>query len=237
MKLFCFPHAGGFSLYYGFLRKHEYQYIDKILLFDYPRNSFTFNGSPADFQQYVDAAVAFIKANKAENEPYMLFGHSMGAFIACEAGIAMQNKYGDAPAGVIASGQNPPYSVTLGKLQEMPSDLYEFAKRLGGVPQKILDNKQMCEKLYRFAEADMKAVSMYRPTPICGDERLEYGMLLCGADDFIVDRAYQSHWDKTFRHIFMDKVLPGEHFYINNHQDEIATLIDNFAEARSKETV
>lgn len=236
MKLFCFPHAGGFSLYYAFLRKYEYQHIEKIFVFDYPRNNFTFNGTPSDFQQYVDAATDYIQANKGENEPFMLFGHSMGAYIACEAGLAMQNKYGKAPLGVIVSGQNPPYSVTLGKHQEMPTDLYAFAKRLGGVPQKILENKQMCEKLYKFAEADMKAVATYKPTQVSGDERLSCGMLLHGTDDFIVDPAYYGHWDKTFCKIFMDKVFTGDHFYFNNHRDEIAPLLDNFAEVLSKET-
>ena len=234
MKLFCFPHAGGFSLYYGFLQKYEYQNIDRIFLFDYPRNSFKFNGTPTDFKQYTDAAVDYIKANKAKGEPYMLFGHSMGAFIACEAALAMQNDFGDSPAGVIVSGQNPPYAVTQGKLREMPKDLYAFAKELGGVPQKILDNKKMCERLYRFAEADMKAVAAYQPTTIKPEKRLKCGMLLQGSDDIVVDPKYHNDWDKTFQKIFMDKVFDGGHFYFNNQSEQIAPLLDQYAGAMLK---
>lgn len=215
-------------MYYGFLRKHEYQNIDKIFLFDYPRKDFALSGSSADFQCYVNAAVEYIKACTQEDHDYTLFGHSMGAFVACEAGLAMQNIHGIPPKGVIVSGQNPPYAVTLGKHLEMPTDLYAFAKKLGGVPQKILDNPQMCEKLYKFAEADMKAVSTYKPTPIADNERLENGMILRGSDDFIVDTAYHEHWNKTFRHILSEKIFTGDHFYFNNHQEELASLIDEF---------
>lgn len=231
MVLICFPHAGGFSMYYGFLRKYEYKNINKIFVFDYPRKDFTLNGTSADFQCYVDAAVKYIKTCTEQDHEYTLFGHSMGAFVACEAGLAMQNIYGAPPVGVIASGQNPPYSVINGKLLEMPTDLYAFAKKLGGVPQKILDNPQMCEKLYKFGEADMKAVSTYKPTPTADSERLEHGMLLRGSDDFIVDPAYHDQWSKTFRHIYADKTLSGDHFYFNNHQDELASLIDEFVGA------
>lgn len=229
MKLICFPHAGGFSLYYGFLRKYTYQNIDKIPVFDYPRSSFQPTGTPEDFRCYVNAAAEYIRKNITEGEPYLLFGHSMGAFIACEAGLIMQNTFGQAPAGVIVSGQNPPYAVHMGKHTEMPSDLYAFAKKLGGVPQKILDNPQMCEKLIRFAEADLQAVSTYVPTMPAGAERLACGMLIRGADDFIVDPEYVGDWDKTFRRMDSDNVLEGDHFYFNQQPEALSALIDRFA--------
>lgn len=229
MKLICFPHAGGFSLYYGFLRKYTYQNIDKIPVFDYPRNDFAPAETPDDFRFYVNAAAEYIRQNITDDEPYLLFGHSMGAFVACEAGLIMQNTYGHAPAGVVISGQNPPYAVQMGKHTEVPDDLYEFAKKLGGVPQKILDNPKMCERLYRSAEADLKAVSQYVPTMPADAERLPCGMLVRGKDDPIVDPVYVGDWDKTFRQIHSDNVLEGDHFYFNDRPEQLSALIDSFA--------
>ena len=229
MKLIGFPHAGGFSLYYGFLRKYTYQNIDRILVFDYPRSSLSPSGSAEDFRFYVDSAVGYIRQNTEEDEPYLLFGHSMGAFVACEAGLIMQNTLGHAPAGVIVSGQNPPYAVHMGKHTEMPEDLYAFAKKLGGVPQKILDNPQMCEKLMRFAETDLGAVSRYAPAIPEENERLACGMLIRGKDDFIVDPAYVGDWDKTFRRMHSDNVLEGDHFYFNQQPEALSALLDSFA--------
>ena len=233
MKLICFPHAGGFSLYYAFLRKFSFQHLDKILVFDYPRDSFAPNGSSDDFRSYADAAAEYIKSNLEDGEDYLLFGHSMGAFVACEAGLIMQNRLGIAPKGVIVSGQNPPYAVTCGKHLEIPEDLYEFAKQLGGVPQKILDNPKMCERLIGFAQADLKAVSNYAPDMPDADKRLCCGMLIRGADDLIVDPAYVGDWDKTFCEMHSDNVLEGDHFYFNQCPEKLVALIDSFAGSRA----
>jgi surfactin synthase thioesterase subunit len=235
LKLFCFPHAGGFSLYYNFLRKHEYQHIDRIFLFDYPRNSFTFDGTSEDFRCYVKAALSYIMKNLAEGEEYLLFGHSMGAFVACEAGLTMQNTHKKAPAGVIVSGTNPPYAVTLGKYNEMPKDKFSFAKKLGGLPQQVLDDPEKCEKIFRIAETDLKAIAVYQPTQTTENDRLDCGLVLHGEKDIIIDPAYHSYWNRTFSNIYSDMVFSGDHFYLDNHHEEIATLIDDFAGARAKE--
>ena len=229
MKLICFPHAGGFSLYYAFLRKYAYQNIERVLVFDYLRDRFVPDGTSADFQLYIDAAAGYIESSLAPGEPYLLLGHSMGAFVACEAGLILQNGRGNPPAGVIVSGQNPPYAVCMGRHTEIPKDLYEFAKKLGGVPQKILDHPEMCEKLYRLAEQDMKAVAQYVPAMPEPECRLACGLLLRGAEDCIVDPALTGEWSRTFRRMYADQVFPGGHFYFNLCAEKFSAWIDRFA--------
>ncbi len=229
VKLICFPHAGGISLYYGFLRKYPYRNLEKILVFDYPRDSLIPSGTADDFRFYTTAAADYIRSNTAPDEEYLLFGHSMGAFVACEAGLLLQNCEHRPPAGVIVSGQNPPYAVTMGKHTEVPDDLYAFAKKLGGVPQKILDHPEICERFYRFAETDLKAVSQYAPVIPEASERLSRGLLIYGEDDCIVDQAYLSGWDKTFRSMEPAKVFAGDHFYFNQCPEAFSALIDSFA--------
>lgn len=228
MTLICFPHVAGFSMFYAFLGKFSYKNVDKVLLFDYPRKNFSLEGE-INFKQYTNSAIEFIKANVAQDEPYILFGHSMGAFVACEAGLAMQNSYGKAPAGVIVSGQNPPYSVTLGILKKMPTDLIGFAEKLGGIPPKFHENPTMLKRIYDIAEMDLKAISTYQPTLPDNDKRLKLGMLMSGEDDFIIDATHHAHWDKTFCSIHSDNVFTGDHFYFNNHQEEVGALVDKFA--------
>lgn len=161
----------------------------------------------------------------------------MGAFVACEAGLIMQNQDGRPPLGVIVSGQNPPYAVCMGKHTEIPDDLYEFAKKLGGVPQKILDHPEMCGRFYRFAETDLKAVSQYAPVMPDASERLARGLLIYGENDIIVDRAYLDGWDKTFRSMEPVKVFEGDHFYFNQCPEAFCALIDSFAETCTENAV
>ena len=236
MKLICFPHAGGFSTYYSFLRKYHYINIEEILVFDYPRQTVKVTGTAEDFRYYVDSAVNFILDNLDQNEDYALFGHSMGGFVACEAGIKMKLDYNRPPAGVIVSGQNPPYAVYLGKNTEIPKDIFEFAKQLGGVPKRLLNNPQLCERMYRIAEADIIAFAKYQPTLLKSEnERLESVMLLRGDEDIIVDQKYLGFWNKTFKNIDSDTIFPGDHFYFNHYKHELSAMIDSFAGHRITE--
>ena len=76
MQLICFPHAGGFSLYYSFLKEAKLSHVNRVLLFDYHRRP---PGS-ADFGDYVEDAVHYVQQH-ASDEPCLLFGHSMGSLV------------------------------------------------------------------------------------------------------------------------------------------------------------
>lgn len=232
MKLFCFPHAGGFSPYYRFMRQTPCENIDQILLFDYPRRTFSGN---VQFSQYILSAADFVMKNIRHGEEYILFGHSMGAFVACEAGLLLQNEYDETPSGVIASGQNPPYSEKYEKGWECPEAPYDFVRKLGGVPEFLLNNRKLFSVMMKCIEDDMKAIETYEPSEPEDDELLEYGMIIRGSDDPLIEEGYSCYWDKTFRNIYSDTVLPGDHFYFREHTSEMVRLIDEFAGAMKKE--
>lgn len=161
MKFFCFPHAGVFSPYYRFMKEKTYDNIERVLLFDYPRRSFSNGGSEVQFSCYILSAVEFVRQNICCGEEYILFGHSMGAFVACEAGLILQNNYSTPPTGVIASGQNPPYSEKNEKGWVCPEEPYGFVEKLGGVPEFIRNNKRLFSVMMKCIADDMKAIETY----------------------------------------------------------------------------
>ncbi len=69
MQLICFPHAGGFSLYYSFLKEAKLSHVNRVLLFDYHRRP---PGS-ADFGDYVEDAVHYVQ-QYASDEPVFCSG-------------------------------------------------------------------------------------------------------------------------------------------------------------------
>lgn len=175
--------------------------------------------------------------NIRHGEEYILFGHSMGAFVACEAGLIMQNEYGEPPVGVIASGQNPPYSEKYEKGWVCPEDPYDFVRKLGGVPDILLNNKRLFSAMMKCIETDMKAIETYEPAEPSEDELLGCGMLIRGSDDPLIEPEYAHYWDKTFRSIYFDTVFPGDHFYFRENTGETMRLIDEFAGIIVKERV
>ena len=105
MQLICFPHAGGFSLYYSFLKEAKLSHVNRVLLFDYHRRP----PGCADFGDYVEDAVHYVQQH-ASDEPCLLFGHSMGALVACECGFVLQNRLQRPPMmGANGRGPRPPH--------------------------------------------------------------------------------------------------------------------------------
>ncbi|MDO5558086.1 MAG: thioesterase domain-containing protein [Oscillospiraceae bacterium] len=237
MKLLCFPHAGGFSPYYSFLKKAAFRNINETYVFDYPRREITGENKNANFNRYIDSSVSYIRKKVLYNENYLLFGHSMGAFIACEAGLIMQNTYGQPPTGVIVSGQNPPYSEKYEKGWVCPEDPCTFVEHLGGIPDFIKKDQRMLKMILRYIETDMKAIQTYDPSIPDKSELLECGMIMRGSDDIIINPKYDSYWNRTFRKIYSETVFTGDHFYFNNVKAEVIGLIDDFAGSQKKETV
>jgi surfactin synthase thioesterase subunit len=237
MKLFCFPHAGGYSTYYHFIRDAEYNNINEVILFDYPRRSFSQRGEKTFFNWYIESAVEFLKENLCINEDYLLFGHSMGAFIVCEAGLIMQNTYGHPPDGVIVSGQNPPYSERYEKGWRCPEDPYDYVMKLGGVPDFLISSPKLMSIMMRCIESDMKAIETYEPSEISEKQRLNRVMLMRGNADPLINQDYAKYWSKTFKNIYSETVFTGDHFYFKESADIVTSLIDEFAGDVSKEEI
>lgn len=109
MKLICFPHAGGYACYYNFFDKLNFSVINAIYYYEYPgRGNKIGSVEETDFSQRIHNAVDYVRKLNVKAYDYALFGHSMGAFVAYEAGKTLQNIYNLPPAIVFLSGQVPP---------------------------------------------------------------------------------------------------------------------------------
>jgi surfactin synthase thioesterase subunit len=229
MKLFCFPHAGGYSTYYHFIREASFKNIDEVILYDYPRYSFNKRAGDIQFKWYIDSAVDFLKKSVSPDDEYIIFGHSMGAFIACETGLSMQNTYNIPPHGVIVSGQNPPYSERYEKGWCCPENPKEYVMKLGGVPDFLKNVPKLMDAMMRCIESDMMAITTYEPSEVSDDKLLACGMLLRGKCDPLINPDYARYWNKTFKNIHSETVFPGDHFYFKDSADAVIELIDEFA--------
>ena len=227
MKLICFPHAGGFSAYYSFIKNNTPDGIDEVFLFDYPSRNDLHGVST--FSEYIESAVDFLLSLGLERNDYIIFGHSMGAFVACEAALIMQNEYDLPPFGVIASGQNPPYLLKQLGGWVCPENEAAFVRKLGGIPDYISGDDRAFRFFLEFIRADMKIMESYVPTVPDPDDRLPLGMIVFGRDDIIIRQNCIYQWNRTFREISSVNVIQGNHFYFDTSGRELLRLIGNFA--------
>ncbi|WP_175444950.1 MULTISPECIES: alpha/beta fold hydrolase [unclassified Ruminococcus] len=221
----CFPHAGGFSLYYSFMKDAKYQNITEVCLFDYnrPRSG----DKRACFEDFVKDAAEYVLKQQVSAGDYILFGHSMGAFVACECGLLLQEQ-GIPPAGVIVSGQNPPFYYRE-KSWELPKDTDAYLQKLGGIPDFIKDSDTAYSFFKQMICDDMHVLETYRPSFPTEDERLPLGMNMVGDSDMVIIPEAEPLWHNTFHEIYRTQRFSGGHFYFDGHYQEITDLIDEFA--------
>jgi surfactin synthase thioesterase subunit len=146
--------------------------------------------------------------------PYVLFGHSMGAWIAYEAALGLAAG-GRGPEALVVSAANAPSRASEERLRPPTSrasddELLAWMSRAGQLPAAVVADdglRQMALDLYR---ADRRAAESYEFVPgrtvTCPVHRL------AGERDPDVDPV-DGGWSALAGGAYREEVLPGGHFY------------------------
>ena len=108
MKLICFPHAGGFAFYFNFLRQIKTLHKGDLYLYEYPGRGYQGKEPNAESLMAIAQTAAERITDFVGDEPFCIFGHSMGAFVAYETEALLEAHYGKQAARLILSGQHNP---------------------------------------------------------------------------------------------------------------------------------
>lgn len=228
MKMFCFCHAGGMSTYYSFLKPQSLKGIDEVYLFEYPgRGRKCKKEGYKSFDECVeDVCKQIVKANVKTKE-FVLFGHSMGAFVAYETACRLQKEYNLYPYHVFISGQKPPIRVVKGHYENCEKHGMEFLKELGGVPDIILENDEIAKYFLDICIKDLRVLQSYVPHKAFEENLPAYGSIICGDHDAEVSVEELKDWKPYFKNKPTIKVVEGSHFYLHDKQKDLISFINN----------
>ncbi|HST60443.1 MAG TPA: thioesterase domain-containing protein [Longimicrobium sp.] len=156
------------------------------------------------------------------DRPFALFGHSNGALMAFELSRLLRARGRPGPAHLFASGRRAPdLPADSDPIHQLPEAefLGELA-RLGGLPQPLLEHRELLELMVPLLRADVAIHETYQFTeqapldcPITG-----YG----GLADPKVSREQLEGWGRHGAPPFTMRLFPGGHFYLQD--DRAATL-------------
>lgn len=168
--------------------------------------------------------------HRADDLPYVLFGHSMGALLAYELGLALQDGPRP-PAAVVVSGAVPPHVPRSTPAMHLLPD-EDFRSRLGalgGIPPELLAEEEWLELFLPVLRADFEAAETYRTrATLSAGVRL---IALGGTDDPAAPPADVERWRELGTDVTV-RIFPGGHFFPFESTDEVLALVSAACRAR-----
>jgi medium-chain acyl-[acyl-carrier-protein] hydrolase len=169
------------------------------------------------------AALAPALAMHAD-QPFALFGHSMGGLVAFEVAHALVAQ-GIIPTHLFVSGCSTPELRAWDEpVYSLPDDqLIMQLRSLAGTPMPVLDNPMLLELLLPIIRADYAVFETYRyqprpplPVPIT---------CLAGMQDPLVAQEHLPLWEAHTTSPSVIHRFPGGHFFLQDAVDDVLAII------------
>lgn len=160
----------------------------------------------------------------ADNKPYALFGHSLGALLAFEVAHALAGRGAAAPTALLVSGTDAPSRRNEARYADLQTDeaLLAEMKRLNGTPPEVLDNPELMAMALPVLSADFRLCGSYRHrhrTPL--DCPLH---VIGGISDETTEETLMA-WRQETTGAFSLTLLEGDHFFIHSQERHLLSLI------------
>jgi len=225
-KLFCIAHAAGSALnYYQWKR-----YLDdsfEIVPLELAGRGAKFKQHRYEDMKEITEGLWREIADQIGNEPYFIYGHSFGSWIAYELYYKIAGENVRKPSAIFFSGMQSPLThkdcYTVNDLSD--ESLLKLFDHFGGTDLDVLTNDSMREHYIGLMRADYNVLSKYIPTK--SFELVESDMyILSGIEDHSVTDQGLLAWKNLCLVRFQINKIAGAHFFPFTNAKETAKLVN-----------
>ena len=230
-RLFCLPFAGGGAAPFRPWARTLPPDVE-LMVAQLPGRESRLRDRPFDaIEEMASAVLPTIVA--LSEVPYAIFGHSMGALVAFELTLALEDAGVRPPSHLFVSSRRspcepdaePPVHVLSGD-----AFLDELQRRYGAIPDVVRQEPELLELLLPVLRADIRAVERYASS---GDRKVRCPVCVYGgADDRRPTPAQLAGWQDVAEREVRVRVFAGDHFYLNTQRDALtADIVASWANA------
>ncbi len=227
VRLFCIPYAGGSANVYNKWRKHIASSIE-LCPVELAGRGKRF-GEPFYNSLYDAANDVFNSiADKINEVPYAIFGHSMGSWIAFELYYKLKETGFKEPIHIFFSGRYPPHIKKGGKVfNELTNEEFkEEILKIGETPVELFEDKAMESAIIQLLKADYKILENYKFLPKGQPINCDI-TIFNGKRDNDVTGNDLKEWPKYSGKQCDIYEFDGGHFFINSEREVVLKAISD----------
>ena len=227
MQLFLLHFAGGNRYSFDFLLKEiKSKTTIECHSLELPgRGNRYFESVLTDKENAIEDYISQIQ-KKRNGEPYILYGHSMGAALGFFV-IQKMEEAKDPPVLFVATGSPGPgikskyYNENKKRYQLSDVEFKEYLRELGGIPEEILTNEELYEFFSPVMRADFQIIEENNTISTKPIATSIYALM--GNQEENAEKI--RNWEKYTHAKLYAETLEGNHFFIHNHQDKLVEII------------
>ena len=213
IRLVCLPFAGGGSAPYYRWRRHVPAWIE-LAPVTLPGHDGRLAEPPlTDLRTLVELLVDDLQPTL--DKPFVLLGHSMGAWLAFEMARELRRRSARSPELlVVAANRAPHVHLADSPIHGLPDQefLDVLGRRYGGIPPAVSASPELLQLLMPALRADIQMIERYQ---FVDEPPLETEILaLGGIDDPVVSAAQLEGWRHHTSLACSARLLPGGHFFL-----------------------
>lgn len=223
IRLLCFPHAGGAASAFRSWGKELPPEVEVCAVQLPGRETRLLEEPFRGLAPLVDAVCRDL--GELFEQPFALFGHSLGGLIAFELARRLARQRGILPARLFVSAFRAPHLPNrLGPFAHLADDAFAGAMQaLGTIPREVLDDAELREIVLPILRADFTLAESYR-----FDDPATLGCdisVLGGTEDALVLPEELMAWSRHTRGRCDTRLFPGGHFYLDTARASVMQTI------------
>nr|WP_295875054.1 alpha/beta fold hydrolase [uncultured Chitinophaga sp.] len=173
-----------------------------------------------DFDQAAEDVCRQIRA-RLNGAGFMIYGHSMGAYLGLRATSWLEEN-GKPPLALVVSGNAGPGMRDIKSRYLLEHDAFVAElRKLGGVPEELFENRELFDFFEPILRADFEIAERNNIENAAAVNVPLYAIM--GSEE--EKAASIDNWGRFTHSFFNAEVLPGDHFFIHRHPHRLMQII------------